>query len=112
MTDTKDHTATIRELNDRFRQALGDGDRFMTAGIAALPFLDQFAITRAVMEFDAFGPDNDPYGEHDFGAFDHNGRKIFWKIDYYDQSLEMGSDDPADPDKTRRVLTIMLAEEY
>jgi hypothetical protein len=112
MTDTKDHTDTIRELNDRFRQALGEGDRFMTAGIAALPFLEQAAIIRAVMEFDAFGPDNDPYGEHDFGAFDHRGRKIFWKIDYYDPSLERGSEDPADPVQTRRVLTIMLAEEY
>ena len=31
---------------------------------------------------------------------------------YYDPSLEAGSADPADPAKTTRVLTLMLAEEY
>ena len=102
----------IRDLNDQCRKSLAGNDRFMTAGIAALPIPDQVEIVKKVMTFDEFTPDNDPHGEHDFGAFTHNGRKVFWKIDYYDQSLEYGSDDPADPAKTRRVLTIMLAEEY
>jgi hypothetical protein len=84
----------------------------MTAGIAALPFPEHAAIIGKVMAFETFTEDNDPHGEHDFGAFDHAGKRIFWKIDYYDQSLEFGSEDPADPAKTTRVLTIMFAEEY
>ena len=55
---------------------------------------------------------NDPYGEHDFGSFDYNGEKIYWKIDYYDKSYQYLSENPANPDITNRVLTVMLAEEY
>ena len=58
---------------------------------------------------DAFTPDNDPYGEHNFGSFEHNGIRVFWKIDYYDRNVEYGSEDPSDPAQTTRVLTIMLA---
>ena len=67
---------------------------------------------RKVATFDDFTADNDPHGEHDFGSFDLAGDKFFWKIDYYDPTLEFGSDDPADPTKTTRVLTLMLAAEY
>ena len=84
----------------------------MTAGIAALPFSEQAVLIGKVMAFDTFTDDNDPHGEHDFGAFDHDGKRIFWKIDTYDQNLEFGSEDPADPAKTTRVLTIMFADEY
>jgi hypothetical protein len=112
MITEQDNTQRIRELNDAFRRGLGGGQRLMTQGIAALPLRDQIAITTKVMQFEAFTPDNDPHGEHDFGAFDHSGQKIFWKIDYYDAACENGSEDPADPAQTTRVLTIMLADEY
>jgi hypothetical protein len=108
----------IAELNDLCRQAPGVAGRmFITEGIAALSDDAQSEIREKVEKFDAFTRDNDPYGEHDFGAFDHNGHKIFWKIDYYDRASfgtdrDMGSEDPGDPAKTLRVLTIMLAEEY
>ena len=62
--------------------------------------------------FEDFDEDNDPHGEHDFGAFDHDDQTIFWKIDCYDRELKWGSPDPADPEKTTRVLTILLSEEY
>ena len=64
----------------------------------------------AVQEFSNFTEDNDPHGEHDFGSFTVAGNKVFWKIDYYDQQLQYGAE-PLDPD-CRRVVTIMLAEEY
>ena len=66
----------------------------------------------AVRDFSDFTPDNDPYGEHDFGAFELDGVKLNWKIDCYDRALEYGSPDPGDAEKTRRILTILLAEEY
>lgn len=65
-----------------------------------------------VASFDDFTKKNDPYGEHDFGAFSLEGHKLFWKLDYYNTSGEMGSEDPSDPEVTLRVLTVMLAEEY
>lgn len=84
----------------------------MTHGIAALSPEDQIVVCAKVRQFDDFSEGNDPYGERDFGAFDHNGSKIFWKIDYYEPTLRWGSEDPSDLKKTVRVLTIMLASEY
>ena len=78
----------------------------------ALPFDTQAAIIARVRSFEEFDESNDPYGEHDFGSFDHDGNTIFWKVDCYDLDQEFYSPDPADPSKTARVLTILLAEEY
>ncbi len=103
----------IRRLNDSLRRSLsGGGKRLLTSGIAALPYEDQAAILGKVIKFDQFNEDNDPHGEHDFGSFEHAGMRIFWEIDYYDLSMEYGSEDPSDPAKTTRVLTVMLADEY
>jgi hypothetical protein len=106
-------TRRIAELNDLCRKAPGVAGRlFQTCGISALSPADQSAIREKVETFDAFTPDNDPHGERDFGAFEHNGRRVFWKIDYYDRTLTRGSEDASDPSETVRVLTIMLASEY
>jgi Protein of unknown function (DUF3768) len=103
---------TIRELNDAFRRSFTDGQVFVTSGIRALSWDTQAAITERVRSFEEFDADNDPYGEHDFGSFDHGGRTIFWKIDLYDRDYKFYSPDPSDPALTNRVLTILLAEEY
>jgi hypothetical protein len=110
MTTTQ--TNRIRELNDIFRSTWLTGTVLMTSGIKNLPDAIQSSIVAAVQKFDAFTPDNDPHGEHDFGAVTIEGYKVFWKIDYYDRTLQYGSEDPANPAITKRVLTIMLAEEY
>jgi hypothetical protein len=112
-TTMSDTTIKIAELNDLCRTAMGVAGRlFQTAGISALPLADQSAIREKVETFNTFTPDNDPHGERDFGAFEHNGERIFWKIDYYAPDMEHGSEDPADPRQTVRVLTILLASEY
>ncbi|MBK6599283.1 MAG: DUF3768 domain-containing protein [Proteobacteria bacterium] len=103
----------IARLNDLCRTAMGiAGKLFQTEGISALPAADQSAIREKVETFKDFSEDNDPHGERDFGAFEHNGQRIFWKIDYYARDLMHGSENPADPKQTVRVLTIMLAHEY
>ena len=108
--DTK--TARIRALNDELRQNFAGGAAVMTPGIAALGAEAVARIVKTVAVFDDFCHANDPHEEHDFGAFDADGQRVFFKIDYFDESLSYHSPDPADPSVTKRVITIMLAEEY
>jgi hypothetical protein len=104
--------ARIRELNDLLRHTGMGGAVVWTTGVHALGPDALLQIAKAVETFDSFDEGNDPYGEHDFGAFEAAGKSLFWKIDYYDPTLTAGSEDPADPQSTCRVLTVMLAEEY
>ena len=110
--DTHQRIETIRRLNDRFRRTFEGGRVVMTAGIQALGPDRLRALLNQVRTFGSFDESNDPYGEHDFGAFVEEGEKFFWKIDYYDRQLEYGSEDPSDPQRTTRVLTLMLSSEY
>lgn len=115
-------TQRIAELNDQLRSRIGiptfgksvPGTIMMTRGICSLPPEVQLEIWGAVNNFDIFTQANDPYGEHDFGKIDICGaRSVFWKIDTFSCSkCTYASNDPTDPDKSYRVLTIMLAEEY
>jgi hypothetical protein len=105
-----DATTRIAALNDRARQTFKECRVIITEGVQALEDVD--TVLRQVQVFEAFTPDNDPYGEHDFGAIRYQGQTIFWKIDYYDLDLHMHSPDPSNETVTARVLTIMLAEEY
>ena len=84
----------------------------VTAGVHALGFVRVLGLIEEVKTYGQFTADNDPHGEHDFGAFEDGGERFFWKIDYYDLSLTVGSPNPADPAVTCRILTLMLASEY
>jgi hypothetical protein len=105
-------TETIRALNDELRQNLTIGTALITAGIAALGAEAVARIVKTIAVYDDFCHANDPHEEHDFGSFEVDGHRIFFKIDYYDKALSFHSSDPADPSVTERVITIMLAEEY
>ena len=115
--DTKVQSAQaqrIRELNDQLRTTFFQrhGRVLITSSVDALPVELKTRVVEKVKAFGDFESGNDPHREHDFGSFEIDGQTIFWKIDYYTPTLDGGSEDPADPDMTTRVLTIMLAEEY
>lgn len=102
----------IAILNDKFRKSFIGGEVLLSAGIAAMSSEDKANIISMVQNFHDFTPSNDVYGEHDFLSIDYNGNKIFAKIDYYDLNYEFMSENPANPDITNRVLTILLSCEY
>lgn len=109
---TSDTTTRIAELNDLLRTTFLTGRVLVTEGVRALPDRVQSLIVEAVQTFEAFGSDNDPFGEHDFGIVTVEGHRVFWKIDYYAPDMRHGAEDASNPARTRRVLTIMLAREY
>ena len=106
------NTERIRALNDELRRNLPNGHAVMTAGIAALGPDAVTRIVKTIAVYDDFCQANDPYGEHDFGSFEADGQRIFFKIDYFAKALTAHSPDASDPSITERVITIMLAEEY
>jgi len=108
----RDRAKTIAKLNDEFRTTFTGGEVLITSGVQALgPQFVSDALA-SVRTFNDFTANNDPHREHDFGVLTLRGQKLFWKIDYYDPTLQFGSENPCDPNATCRVLTVMLAEEY
>ena len=125
----REQAARIARLNDFARSAMGVAcTAVATVGFRSLPEGDQSQVRELIETFDAFTEDNDPHGERDFGTIyqlgdgqwtterprvrDDERERVFWKLDYYDRDLRFASEDAADPTRTRRVLTIMLSDEY
>ncbi len=102
----------IAKLNDAFRANPSRGGLILTEGIRANTNDDIATIINKVRNFNDFNENNNPYGERDFGAFDFKGKKIFWKIDYYDREFLFFSPNASKPRLTNRVMTIMYADEY
>ena len=97
---------TVAVLNDTFRKS-GQGIT-VTPGVRAME--DLIGLIDEIRSFKDFNDDNDPYGEHDFGTVYWDCEKVFFKIDYYDQSLTYGRHPLYS--ECRRVMTVMLASEY
>lgn len=120
MTEAEHHARRIAEQNDQFRKHVltggpagtPQGRIVMTRAVAEVGPTFQMEVTRAVMADETFTEDNDPYGDHTFGAVTVQGRKVWWKIDLYDLDYCWGSETPDDPSQTRRVLTIMFPSDY
>ena len=111
--------AEIARQNDLFRLGLVEGmpagikgHARMTAGIANRGPVFQSLCVVAVATFSDFTEDNDPYGDHSFAVLTVSGVSIYFKIDLYDETGTFGSEEPANPDRTTRALTILLSSEY
>ncbi len=121
-----DLTALTRRLNDmtRSQPEIANASWVMTQGVAVLlisddadgspkPDATRLGRLRATLAaFNDWPQGNDPYGEHDFGAFDFFGVRLFFKIDYYHPDHDTVSPVSSSIELCRRVLTIMLADEY
>ena len=125
----REQTVRIARLNDLARSAMGVAcTAVATVGFRSLPEADQSCVRELIETFDVFDEDNDPHGERDFGTIyqladgrwtterprlrDDERERVFWKLDYYDHAMRLASEDAANPAVTRRVLTIMLSDEY
>ena len=111
--DSQDRqTELCRTLNDRLRTTFTGGTIVVTQGVRALEDKTLNQLMPAIQSFSAFTPDNDPYGEHDFGEVTIDGVRVWFKIDVYDLTLQYRSPDPSDAAVSKRVMTLMLPEEY
>ena len=99
-------------INDFLRKYFIGGKVVITPLVECLDENVFMELIEKVQNFDAFTEGNDPYGEHDFGSVDVNGKRYYWKIDYYNTDFTEHSEDKSDPSITERVLTIMRADEY
>lgn len=121
-------TAEIARLNDAaragslatsrtvFTRALADllaGDSDDPAVRQVHLFQHQCALRRLINET-PIDPGNDPHGERDFGVVTYLDRKIFWKVDVYenDGTYSWGADKPWDAAASFRLVTAMLATDY
>ena len=102
----------IASLNDQLRKTGTGGTIITTQSVRRLAGFNVEALAAALSNYSDFDAQNDPHGERDFGDLSLLGCDLLWKIDYYDLDLQFGSDDPADPGVTHRVLTVLLASEW
>ena len=109
----------VAQINDAFRKGILStpevndprGGVSVTQGVHALSPDVEMSILAKVRNYTTFDPEDDPYGEHDFGVIEMQGvPRIYWKIDYYeDASMQYGAEDKA---TAYRSLLILLADEY
>jgi hypothetical protein len=102
----------IARLNDQLRQTGIGGSIVITDALRNVTGFDASVLAAALASYDAFDADNDPHGERDFGDLTLFGEDLLFKVDYYNKDLTFGSDDPANPDVTQRLLTVMPARDW
>ena len=118
IVEMKSRTERIAELNDRCRLGLDPQAKHMLSRGCLAAFASGFtaegiaAIAELLESTRVYEFEPGDGRERDFGSFDFRGQRICFKIDYYDLALEFGSEDPADPSITTRVMTVMLTSDH
>ncbi|WP_299593359.1 DUF3768 domain-containing protein, partial [uncultured Tateyamaria sp.] len=91
--------AIIAKQNDAFRRSITacpkspdipPGTLVMTAGIAAQSGAFRAALIDALVAFDAFDADSDPYGLHEMGVLQIEGERVWFKFDGVDAPSHNG----------------------
>lgn len=108
MNSNDQNTAKIRTLNNQLRRNDIGGDVFIANSITRWGPSFVTAVREAVRNQLIFAPGDDPDGTQEFGSLKVDSTLVYWKIDYFEKGNEpFLSPDPADPNVTWRVLTIM-----
>ncbi|MDR3570643.1 MAG: DUF3768 domain-containing protein [Candidatus Pacebacteria bacterium] len=94
--------AKVIELNDELRTTFKGGRVQMTRNVYDLDSRLRGRALWAMSRYDKFDPEN----EHDWGVFIFGGYAFEWKIEYRGMDGKGLSADPADTEKTLRVLTL------
>ena len=103
----RDHSKII-ELNDQFRMTFKGGRVQMTPAVHALDSQLRGRALSAVSRYNTFADGE----EHDWGVFIFAGYSFEWHIEYRATAGAGFSPDPADPEKTLRVLTLYTATDF
>lgn len=107
--------ARIAALNDQFcRGNRSLGLYSLSPQVEALATDRQQALLEALGKTNCFIDSQAVHADqdHDFGLVSLDETDYFWEIDYYNQDLKAVSPDPADPDSTVRVLSVLRTDEY
>ena len=117
----------IAAQNDRFRRGVCSnppalpvpgpdalrGRVVFSHAVAARGLLFTLQCLAAIAAHDTFEVENDPHGEHDFGAVTVEGERVWFKIDAYaDDSMQFGSERPDVPLETYRVMTVLFPSDW
>jgi hypothetical protein len=102
-----DRPATIIALNDQLRTAFKGGRVQMTKSVYELDDRLRGRALSVLARYDKFHPDS----EHDWGTFIFAGFSFEWRIEYRGKDGTGISPDPADADRTLRVLTLYAIDD-
>jgi hypothetical protein len=102
-----DKRARIIELNDQFRTTFKGGRVQMTPSVYDLEARLRGRALYVMSRYNKFDDDS----EHDWGVFIFAGYSFEWRMEYRGKDGTGISPDPADSDKTLRVLTLYAVDD-